>query len=116
MKDLQSIFNRIQEKKKEMKDIKGRYQDALINESVHESLKEKIKKLREQKKEIESVVQAQMGRDYERLEDLKYDMDSDKELLSDMALTQLMDGKPLEVSDEKENEYEPVIKVTFKKQ
>ncbi len=116
MKDLQSVFNRINEKKKEMRDIKGRYQDALINESEYESIKTKMKKLREQKKEIESVVQAQMGKDYERLEDLKYDIDSDKELLSDMAITQLMSGKPVQVSDEKENEYEPVFSVKFKKQ
>lgn len=116
MKDLQSIFNRIQDKKKKIKDIKGRYQDALINESEYEHIKEKIKKLRDQKKEIENIVQVQMGSAWDDLESLKYDMDSDKELLSDIALTQLMEGKPLKISDEKENEYEPVFKVSFKKQ
>jgi hypothetical protein len=36
-------------------------------------------------------------------------------MLNDMAMTMLMDGKTVEVTDEYENQYEPLFTVKFKK-
>ena len=48
-------------------------------------------------------------------EDLKIDIASDIELLTDVALSSMMKGESVGISDKYENEYEPVFKVMFKK-
>lgn len=115
MKDLQSIFNHIQEMKKDMKTIKKEYTDSLFNADDHESIAEELKKLKERKKQIEIRVQEQMGRRYAELEELKDEIESEQEMLNDMAMTTLMDGKTVEVTDQYENRYEPSFTVKFKK-
>jgi DNA repair exonuclease SbcCD ATPase subunit len=115
MKDLQSVFNHIQEMKKEIKEIKREYGDALYNETDHEEITEEIKKLKERKKQIEIRVQESMGSRYAKLEELKDEIASEQEMLNDLAMTTLMDGNTVEVVDEYQNRYEPVFAVRFKK-
>lgn len=115
MKDLQSVFNHIQEMKKDMKTIKKEYADTLANADDRELLLEEIKKLQERKKQIEVRTQEQMGKRYAELEALKDELESEQEMLNDMAMTMLMDGKTVEVMDEYQNQYEPLFTVKFKK-
>ncbi|MDD5083391.1 MAG: hypothetical protein PHT88_00440 [Candidatus Moranbacteria bacterium] len=115
MKDLQSIFNHIQEMKKEMKTIKKEYADTLANADDHELILEELKKLKERKKQIEIRTQEQMGKRYAELEDLKDEIESEQEMLNDIAITTLMDGKTVEVVDEYQNRYEPLFAVKFRK-
>ena len=115
MKDLQSIFNHIQEMKKDMKTIKREYADTLANADDLELLVEELKKLKERKKQIEIRVQEQMGKRYAELEELKDEVESEQQMLNDIAMTTLMDGKTVEVMDEYQNRYEPVFSVKFKK-
>lgn len=115
MKDLQSIFNHIQEMKKQMKEIKKEYADMLVNADDHELITEELKKLKERKKQIEIRAQEQMGKRYAELEELKDEVDSEQQMLNDIAMTTLMDGKTVEVMDEYQNRYEPLFTVKFKK-
>ena len=115
MKDLQSIFNHIQEMKKEMKTIKKEYADTLYNADDHELIVEELKKLKERKKQIEIRVQEQMGKRYAELEEMKDEIESEQEMLNDIVMTTLMDGKTVEVLDEYQNRYEPIFNVKFKK-
>jgi hypothetical protein len=115
MKDLQSIFNHIQEMKKGMKTIKKEYSDSLLNADDHELILEELKKLKERKKQIEIRVQEQMGKRYAEWEELKDEVISKQEMLNDIAMTTLMDGKTVEVMDEYQNRYEPLFTVKFKK-
>lgn len=115
MKDLQSLFNHIQEMKKDMKTIKKEFSDTLANADDHELILEELKKLKERKKQIETRVQEQMGKRYAELESLKDEVESEQEMLNDIAMTTLMDGKTVEVMDEYQNRYEPLFSVKFKK-
>ena len=115
MQDLQSIFNRIQEAKKKQKDLKAMYSDALSTAQEYQEIKEKMKTMRDRKKQIEVTIKEQFVSEMTKLEDLKIDIESDMELLSDMAMTQLMKGETLEIKDEYDNGYEPTFKVKFKK-
>lgn len=115
MQNIQEVFNKIRDMKKEQKDLKDMYKDALVQADEYEEIVEKIKELREKKKAIEARIQVQLGRSYEKLEDLKLEVDSHKEMLNDIALTTLMKGETVAVKDEFENEYEPIWKVNFKK-
>lgn len=115
MQNIQEVFNRLREIKKEAKDLKDMYKDALAQADEYDEITEQIKTLREKKKQIETRIQAEMGRAYEKLDDLKREVDTNKEMLSDIAMTTLMKGETVEVKDEYDNVYEPAFKVNFKK-
>lgn len=115
MQNIQDVFNHIREMKKEQKDLRDMYKDALVQADEYEEIVEKIATLREKKKEIEMRVQGQLGRAYEKFEDLKREVDTQKEMMNDIALSTLMKGETVFVKDEFDNDYEPNWKVAFKK-
>ena len=115
MQNIQEIFNHIREMKKEQKDLRDMYKDALVQADEYEEIVEQLTTLREKKKEIETRIQAQLGRAYEKLEDLKREVDTEKEMMNDIALSTLMKGETVVVKDEYDNDYEPNWKVAFKK-
>ncbi len=115
MQDLQQIFNHIQEIKKKQKDIKAAYRDALAASSEYKNLVDKSKELRARKKEIEMSVKSDFSGEFQKLDDYKVDLESDMTMLSDAAMTKLMKGETVEVTDEYNNNYEPVFSVKFKK-
>ena len=110
-----SLFLRIRETKKEQKKLKDAYRDALLNSAEHKQVSDDLKDLRNRKKQIEADIRAQFSSEFTRLDDLKIDLESDAEMLSDIALTQLMKGETVKVKDEYEVEYEPMFTVKFKK-
>ena len=71
--------------------------------------------MRERKKQIETTIKENFSSEMTKLEDLKIDIASDMELISDIAITKLMKGESIEIKDEYENDYEPLINVKFKK-
>ena len=105
----------MREMKKEQKDLKEMYKDALAQADEYEEIVEQMKQLREKKKQIETRIQAEMGKAWEKLDDIKFEMETNKEMMTDIAMTTLMKGGRVEVKDEYENPYEPVFKVNFKK-
>lgn len=115
MQNIQEVFNHIREMKKEQKDLKDMYKDALAQADKYDEIVEEIKVLREKKKEIETRIQNELGRAWEKLDDLKREVDAEKEMMNDIAITTLMKGETVVVKDEWDNEYEPNWKVAFKK-
>ena len=109
MKDIQEVFDEIQKLKKEKREISREYKYLLDNDGNYQKITEEAKKLRDQKKKIEEVNKSP------RLDELKNEIDALNEMASDIAITQLMEGKSIQIKDEYEIEYEPVYKVTFKK-
>ena len=90
MQDLQEIFNRIQEAKKQQKDIRTMYKDILNNSQEYSEITDKMKTLRERKKQVELSARQTMDSEFTKLEDLTIDIASDMELLSDIALNKVM--------------------------
>ena len=115
MQDIQEIFNRIQEVKKKSKDIRSAYKDALATAGEYKEIEEKIKTLRERKKQIETSIKNDFSGEFTKLEDYKIDLESDNVMLSDAALSKLMKGETVQVVDEYNNNYEPQFSVKFKK-
>lgn len=115
MPNIQEIFNNIQKAKKEQKEIKNMYRDALANSSGYQNTLEELKALREKKKKIEEGLRDDFRAEFDKLEVLKADIDNDTMLLSDAALSEYVKGRPVEIVDEYENKYEPIFKVQFKK-
>ncbi|MFA5211665.1 MAG: hypothetical protein WC414_04210 [Patescibacteria group bacterium] len=115
MQDIQEIFNRVQDSKRKQKEIRKIYKDALDNVGEYREAVEKMKSLRETKKRIETTIREQFASEMTKFEDLKIDIESDNQLLSDIALAKVSKGEVIEIKDQDENEYEPIFNVKFKK-
>ena len=95
--------------------IKSSYRDALASSVQYKKITDELKELRTKKKEVEDSIKADFHNEFTKLDDLKIDLESDYELLSDIALTQLMKGETVKVTDEFETNYDPIFSVKFKK-
>lgn len=112
---IQDIFNRIEESKEKLKESKLMIKEALEQTPEHKELCDKIKILKSRKKVIELGVKKDFAHEIEQMEDLKIDIEADKELLADASITALMKGQTVEVEDKYKNKYEPLWGVKFKK-
>ncbi|MDZ7612025.1 MAG: hypothetical protein U5L10_04640 [Candidatus Moranbacteria bacterium] len=115
MQKVQDIFDQLEEIKKQQKEIKEEYRDALSNDDEYDGIKEQVKELNDKKKQIETKIQNQMGQRFQQLEELKDKQKELKQMLSDVAMNNLMNGETIEVKDEANTIYEPQFSVTFKK-
>jgi uncharacterized coiled-coil DUF342 family protein len=115
MKNIQEIFDQLEEIKKQQKEIKEEYKDSLANNEEYQEIKEEIKKLTEKRKQIETTVQNQMGERFEKLEELKDKQKEFQQMLSDVAMNNLINGENIEVKDAYNTLYEPQFNITFKK-
>lgn len=115
MPKLEEIFDRIKKNKKKQSEIRSTYKDTLSNSHEYSEIQEKIKILKEKKKKIEDDVKSDFSNDFSRLEDLKLDVETDKELMNDIAINSLVKGEPIELVDQYDNQYEPIFNVKFKK-
>ncbi len=114
MQNLQEIFNRIQETKRVMKDIRASYKDALTNSQEYSKILEQYKEFQEKKKKFENDLKSS-DVNFARLDELQNSIKTDFEIISDIAFNQLLQGEPISIADEKNNQYEPVFTVKFKK-
>ncbi len=115
MKDVQEIFNRIKEKQQEQKVLKGIHRDVMANSQEYQLILEEIKAVKEKKKKVEDNLKSDLKSEFQKLDEIKSYIASDKEMLSNMALTQLIKGETVGVVDEHNNKYQPVFSVRFEK-
>jgi len=115
MSQLNEVFVRLQEQQKNQRELKKMYRDALsVNGNYHEVMEE-LDALKIKKKQIEASVQSDLKEEFDKLEGLKLNIAGDKQMLSDIALTQLTKGEPVKVVDGNQVEYEPLFSVKFQK-
>jgi hypothetical protein len=114
MQNIQDVFNRIQEKKKETRSIKLLYRDAIEASGEYRELLEKLEQLKARKKQLEAVAWSEVG-SKDKFELTKLHIKEDRETLADIALSTLMKGETVKVTDQDNNEYEPKFSVSFKK-
>ena len=79
----------------------------------HSEIVEQITALREKKKNLELKAQESLGTAWHKLEDIKREIEAEKEMMTDVAFTDLMAGRTVVVKDKFENEYEPKWSVKF---
>lgn len=117
MQDLKEVYMSLQAKKKEKKEITKMFQDALKHNGAYQKILEDMNVLKEQKKSIETQAKAESLSEAQQLDDLKEDIKSQAELLSDIALTKFMNREPIEIVDEEQDSrLVPVFVVRFKKE
>ena len=112
---LPDVFKRIQDRKKEQRELKTMYRDALSVNADYQQTLEELNVLKLKKKKIEASVASDFKEEFDKLEGLKLNIAGDNQLLSDLAIGQLTSGEPIKIVDENKVEYEPVFTVRFKK-
>ncbi len=114
MPKLEEVHGRLQQKKKEKREIVRSFADELRSNARYMEIVEKIEELKAEKKSIENEARAR-DLDVAKLEDLKVDIQSDTILLADIALNMYVQQLPVEILDELNARWVPVFKVSFKK-
>lgn len=112
---LPDVFRRIQERKKESRELKAMYRDSLINSASYQEVKDELENLKLKKKKIENEIKTDLKEEFDKLEGLKLNIAGDMQLLSDIAVKNLVDGESIKIIDENKVEYEPIFNVRFKK-
>lgn len=115
MQDIQEIFNRIQDAGRELRELKNSYKDSLNSTGEYESLKEEIQSLRDRKKSIEGAVEAQMVDHMQKMDQIARSIQTDRQMLSDIALAKLLKGEQVDLVGPREEKFDPVFSVRFVK-
>ncbi len=115
MQDMQDIFNRIRETKAEQKELRKMYKDSLNNTREYQEIIDKITGLKDRKKAIETEIKEDNSNNFKKLDALSMNVKTDNEMLTDMAMSKLMAGETVEITDGDAQRYEPVFTVRFKK-
>jgi hypothetical protein len=97
------------------KEIKKQIAEALLINATYQKRMDEYKTLRADLKMIKAGVEEGFGKEIEKLDDLKTALDEKKMMTTDLALSKLMAGETVEVTDDYGNVYEPVWSVKFKK-
>ena len=115
MQNLQEVFKRIQQHKKEVKTIKAIYNDALTSHQEYQEVLKLLQDLRLRKKKLETMIQEDFKAELDKLENLKLNITAENQLLSDISLASLVAGETVKIVDDYKIEYEPQFSVKFKK-
>ncbi|MFH1427836.1 MAG: hypothetical protein ABIG60_04915 [Patescibacteria group bacterium] len=78
MRNIQEVFNKINEIKAEQKKIRDAYKDSLTHSSEYRKVKEEFDKIKENKKQIELNMKVEFGKEMDKLERLKQDLQDEQ--------------------------------------
>lgn len=115
MANLEEVYHRIRDKKRQRAEIQRMFKDELAGEPRYQEVVDKMKALRDEKKSIENAAYARASKDAEKLDLLKLDIKSDQEMLSDIAINMYTKGESVEVVDEFNTRWVPNFNVRFVK-
>ena len=110
---LQIIFDEVSKQEQARREFMESYNSALKEDNKYQILLYDISELRYKKKMIEDKVINELGA--EKFDEIKAEIKSGKEIMTDLAINNLMSGENVVVNDEYGNDYEPVWGVRFKK-
>ncbi|PIQ67739.1 hypothetical protein COY25_03055 [Candidatus Uhrbacteria bacterium CG_4_10_14_0_2_um_filter_41_7] len=116
MGKLEEVYSRLQKNKKERQEITKMFKNDLSNSERYKEILEEMKVLRDEKKAIETEVKADYGDEMDKLDGLKIEIDTDQELLGDIALSMYVKEQVVEIIDEHDVAWYPQFKVAFKKE
>lgn len=113
--EIPEIFKRVQDNKKESRELKKSYRDSLSVNAAYQQLLTELEALKIQKKKLETAVKDSFKEEFDRLDGLKLNIASDNQLISDLAIGKLSAGELIKLVDDNQVEYEPIFNVKFKK-
>jgi hypothetical protein len=116
MQTIQQIFLRLQENKKQLLEVKKELKVHYVETPGFTMADEEKKVINEKLKALKAQVHEQYPDLTTKMEDLKIDIESDKQLLTDIVMTDYVAGKTVEVKDQFQQQCFPLFTVKFVKQ
>lgn len=114
MKDAQVIYNRILELKKKKRELTAILKDQYAQSPEYLELNEKIQALREKRKQVTQAIDSHNSDTVNKLDDLKIDLASEKELFNDVMLNTLVKGETVELQNEYQQAMLPIFSVSLR--
>ena len=96
------------------REITKMIRDELTQDTRYRELTEEMKKLRDERKSIENEIKSHTASPQE-LDELKIEIQTDQELLADIALNMFTDKQAVEILDEYDQRWVPLFSVKFVK-
>lgn len=112
---LDLVFARQKEQKRKMRDLKKMIRDGFANSKSYQETNDQLELLKKKKAQIEMAIREEYAAEIVQIDKLRLSIAQDGDLMTDMAVSQMMKGETVEVKDENEVKYEPKFKVSFKK-
>lgn len=112
MQSLEKVYRRLQKAKAKRRELTKMIRDELSQDQRYQELGEEMKKLRDQRKSIENEIKSHTGGAQE-LDELKIEIQTDQELLADVALNMFVDNESVEILDENDQRWVPMFSVKF---
>ena len=114
MQSLEKVYLRLHESKMKKREITKMIRDELTQDTRYRELTEEMKKLRDERKSIENEIKSHTASPQE-LDELKIEIQTDQELLADIALNMFTDKQAVEILDEYDQRWVPLFSVKFVK-
>lgn len=114
MPSLEEVYQRMQVSKKKQKELRSMYREALTQSKSFQEAKEEKEKLAEKCRRLENEIKNDFVNEQAQIDKLKLSLAADKQLLTDMAITQLMKGQTVEINAD-DGSLEPIFDVRFKR-
>jgi hypothetical protein len=105
----------MEENKKILKDLNKQVKEHYESDAEYERLMQQSKEINEKKKLRRNILNEDITDLLTQRDDVKIDLASDKELLTDVLLTGLAKGENLKLVDEYKQEMFPLFSVKFEK-
>lgn len=112
MRDIKELFEKIQEHRREQRELNSSIKDSLRNMPEYQDLSDQISRLQLKRAQLENAASEHVA---SKVDLLKLNIKEGMQTISDIALTTLMKGQSIKLKDSKNNEYDPIFSVRFKK-
>ncbi len=116
MQNPQEIFNRISLHKAQIKDIKQMLEGVYMQDSNYQTIIEDVNIKKAKLKDIRIALNETCRSEVDRLDALKNDLKTDRELLSDILLDKYTKGEKIELEGKNNQLVLPIFSLTFKQQ
>ncbi len=115
MPELKDVHFRIQDKRKQRREISKGFKDELAHNAGYQEILEELTALKERKKSIENEVRANASADASKLDTLGLEIKADTELLADVAINNFMENRSATFVDDMDQRWVPTFAVRFTK-
>lgn len=109
------IHTEIHVLKKRRKELNDGFKDELAQHGRYQEVLDELNALKAEKKALEASVREGTPKEAVELDEIKVELKSNEELLSDLCLNLLMANEAVEIVDENRNRYVPHILVKFRR-
>lgn len=114
---LKDIHDNLKSEKAKRRDLKTIVKDALTNSHRYNEALEQLEQAKLKVQGIKAAIMSDLKSELESIDKCTHEIKAFQELLSDVALSELMKGETVEIDDpDVEHILNPVFKVSFKPQ